>query len=663
MSAKRVFFGALQKIMVVCCAIFFGFANAFSANLPAGYQQVEYIESNGTQYFDTGIVGKSGVSVEAKFMLATDANGSLFGNRQSDSTRFWPAMWFKNTGSSVWQWDVTVNVDTLAGTVNKNTLYTTYFVSNSSGWTLDVNGERVSSGTQVGTNTNNMWMFGTNDGRTNTLQYPFIGKAYYAKIWQNGTLVRDFIPVKDSNEKFGMYDLVSNRFYPSASSTQFTGGTPVIGSACNNNTGVLSIQQNLLDSAIVRYKGCLAVKGTYPYSDTETQYLNVFFNVEPNTSYTYTTTTAGTRDGIYEYNNVFNPDDYTQEHQIVPDMVIQSGTTSGKYASGTFTTSADAKMIMYYGSNDWPTTPKGLTIYPTNRPIGTVYCDTTYPVNGIKIATTAYNAARFNSVQTDLNNAVATIREIVTKTINQTAAIASLQADKQTRPEDACPAGKKCLLVETEENGVVVPHWFPIIENIYGLPAGYTPLEYLNNNGTAWLNLGIPIGTTDIVTFDLKWTEIANGKTFFGGFDSGGSYDRYSFVGTYSSGNTKGFYSDGTGMYNFVATANTRYLIKWNGVGQNPTYNGNNFTRGGIPNVSFTPHVNAYLFTRNEAGDPGNVDKLIMYSFKVERDGQNIMNLVPAKRDSDSVLGMYDTVNDRFYTNAGTGTFTAGPEI
>ena len=85
---------------------------------------------------------------------------------------------------------------------------------------------------------------------------------------------------------------------------------------------------------------------------------------------------------------------------------------------------------------------------------------------GIKIATTAYNTARFSPVKTDLDSAVATIREIVTKTINQTAAIASLQADKQTRPEDACPAGKKCLLVETEENGVIVPHWFPIIEDV-----------------------------------------------------------------------------------------------------------------------------------------------------------------------------------------------------
>jgi len=103
--------------------------------------------------------------------------------------------------------------------------------------------------------------------------------------------------------------------------------------------------------------------------------------------------------------------------------------------------------------------------YPLATPVEEDW-PSSYCAPEIKIATTAYNAARFSPVQTDLNNAVATIREIVTKTINQTAAIASLQADKQTRPEEQCPAGKKCLLVETEENGVIVPHWYPIIEDV-----------------------------------------------------------------------------------------------------------------------------------------------------------------------------------------------------
>ena len=103
--------------------------------------------------------------------------------------------------------------------------------------------------------------------------------------------------------------------------------------------------------------------------------------------------------------------------------------------------------------------------YPLAEPVEENW-PSSYCAPDIKIATTAYNAARFNPVKTDLNNAVATIREIVTKTINQTAAIASLQADKQTRPAEQCPAGKKCLLVETEENGVIVPHWYPIIEDV-----------------------------------------------------------------------------------------------------------------------------------------------------------------------------------------------------
>ena len=90
---------------------------------------------------------------------------------------------------------------------------------------------------------------------------------------------------------------------------------------------------------------------------------------------------------------------------------------------------------------------------------------TTIATNAIKIATTAYNSARFSPVVNDLNSTIATIRDVVTNTINQTKAIADLQATKQTRPDENCPAGKKCLLVETEENGVIVPHWYEIIEN------------------------------------------------------------------------------------------------------------------------------------------------------------------------------------------------------
>ncbi len=78
----------------------------------------------------------------------------------------------------------------------------------------------------------------------------------------------------------------------------------------------------------------------------------------------------------------------------------------------------------------------------------------------IKIATTKYNDTAFSSVQTVLNTAISTIKSVVTNTINQTAAVATLQSTKQTRPNEECPTGKTCLLVE-DMNGR--PHWYEII--------------------------------------------------------------------------------------------------------------------------------------------------------------------------------------------------------
>ena len=45
-------------------------------------------------------------------------------------------------------------------------------------------------------------------------------------------------------------------------------------------------------------------------------------------------------------------------------------------------------------------------------------------------------------------------------------------------------------------------------------------------------------------------------------------------------------------------------------------------------------------------------------------DGNNkIRDFIPAKRNSDNVIGLYDKLNNKFYTNSGTGTFLSGKEI
>lgn len=49
-----------------------------------------------------------------------------------------------------------------------------------------------------------------------------------------------------------------------------------------------------------------------------------------------------------------------------------------------------------------------------------------------------------------------------------------------------------------------------------------------------------------------------------------------------------------------------------------------------------------------------------IFRAKIWEDGVLIRDMIPAKRDADDVLGMYDIANDVFYTNDGAGTFIGG---
>ncbi|MCQ2581016.1 MAG: hypothetical protein MJ164_02495 [Alphaproteobacteria bacterium] len=83
------------------------------------------------------------------------------------------------------------------------------------------------------------------------------------------------------------------------------------------------------------------------------------------------------------------------------------------------------------------------------------------PITDIKIATTKMVDEEFAAAEANLAATVQTIESVVSRTITQTEQIATLQAEKQTRPDETCPANMKCLLVQDEDG---TPHWYPIIE-------------------------------------------------------------------------------------------------------------------------------------------------------------------------------------------------------
>lgn len=87
-------------------------------------------------------------------------------------------------------------------------------------------------------------------------------------------------------------------------------------------------------------------------------------------------------------------------------------------------------------------------------------------------------------------------------------------------------------------------------------------------------------------------------------------------------------------------------------------------TRKNVANLTLTERWEAntlsiYIGARNNNGTAGNFFIGDCYYHKVYKAGVLIQHLVAARRDADSVLGMYDLVSGTFLTNEGTGTLTA----
>ena len=52
-----------------------------------------------------------------------------------------------------------------------------------------------------------------------------------------------------------------------------------------------------------------------------------------------------------------------------------------------------------------------------------------------------------------------------------------------------------------------------------------------------------------------------------------------------------------------------------------------------------------------------------LYQLQIYDDDKLVRNFIPCYRKSDNTIGLYDVMNNTFYTNAGTGTFLKGNDV
>ena len=205
------------------------------------------------------------------------------------------------------------------------------------------------------------------------------------------------------------------------------------------------------------------------------------------------------------------------------------------------------------------------------------------------------------------------------------------------------------------------------------LPSGYTQLEYLQSSGTQYINTNM-FYTHVKATYEI----MSVGSTYiaiFGSRTSSSSSNQFAF-GYAAHQSPKLWRFDYEIGQQALDPLTVGTELPWDGkhtisIDSN---NGSILIDNNLINLGFPASIEAsnvlplYLFALNTNGTAGEIGNTRIYSFKLYDTNFNFMmekpvlNLVPA-RNSLGVLGMYDTIGGKFYTNAGTGTFTAGPNI
>ena len=188
-------------------------------SLPGGYTELEYIQSSGTQYLDSGVTFEKTDTVEFEILwTVTPPNAGTYvcGN------------YYMQVGMGTRGYGIYAASNTKAyGT--KDRMRVTFASVQE---TLLVNDAQVFTHDWSGQNLSNVKLGILKLGMEGNAWYssaPVSAKVYSCTIKKGGALVRNFIPCKNASGVIGLWDDVNSVFYQNSGSGVFTAGPEVRG--------------------------------------------------------------------------------------------------------------------------------------------------------------------------------------------------------------------------------------------------------------------------------------------------------------------------------------------------------------------------------------------------------------------------------------------------
>lgn len=189
--------------------------------------EVEYLESTGTQWIDTGLICDQDTDIvfSGRTRTVTTATMFFFGSRTAFTRNAFAAClaWSANDNRVLTQ----VGFGSFGGQIFLPGIPSdSDFVISNSGthWSLTVGGQtsRITAATSAFTTPTTALLFRmSNDGTPDSRS--FNGAIYSVQIYKSGVLVRDFRPVRVGTEG-AMMDVLTRRIYRNQGTGAFTYG-------------------------------------------------------------------------------------------------------------------------------------------------------------------------------------------------------------------------------------------------------------------------------------------------------------------------------------------------------------------------------------------------------------------------------------------------------
>lgn len=181
------------------------------------------------------------------------------------------------------------------------------------------------------------------------------------------------------------------------------------------------------------------------------------------------------------------------------------------------------------------------------------------------------------------------------------------------------------------------------------IPDGYAELESIKSSGTQYINTGVnPTSNTRV---ELRMSTSQSGsKTVFGA----------------DVGWTENGFALGVNFAHY-GTKNGRFTGLNDGMVHTVDFNRNAISLDGakvltLGEAVFELAYPLYLFCNDRSSAAQEHTSMTLYACKIYEQTRLVRDLVPCK-DPVGAIGLYDTVEARFYKNAGSGAFAAGTEV